>query len=386
MRIVVDGKVVFEDYSRSNDLRYRSKGGVTPMPRRPVVQFFLLGLVVASASTQAQPSDLTFTLLTDSSVLNHYPGPDNLIGTADDVISAASAGNGPSNPNSPASLSYFTVTFSGSIAQQNEFQGDVIRFQTGSLDISATLAKGNSFNVVITGGTLMGTVANPFIGRSITTLGEQSGAPDGLSASFATNQTTGTFDHSTMTPDVESGPDTFPFPDQDIMSATVVVVPRASFGASGDAYMDNVVAPLVTSEEVTGIVRIEFEFTEVQNPDMGLDGALVQGVLVATTEDEIPPLSPGGGETPTSTFTLTMTPTPTATNTTMPILTSTFTLTPTPIETSAMTETQTPTLTPTLTATIQAILTCSADLDRDMDIDFQDLLIFVEQMRAFTGP
>lgn len=341
-----------------------------------------LALIGLAAVVHAQPSQLTFNLITDAAALNHYPGPDKLIGTADDVVSNQPAGFGPSDPNSPASLSYFTVKFAGSIAQQTEFQGDVIRFQTGSLDISATLNKGNSFNVILTGGTLSGTVANPFIGRSITTLGEQFGNPDGLSAAFATNQLTGTFDHSTHTPDTQGGPGNFPFPDQDIMSATVVVVKKADFGSSGDAYMDNVVAPLITSPAVTGILRVEFEFLETQVPNMGLNGALVQGVLVATTSDEIPPLSPNGEAT--ATFTLTMTPTPTETPTGLPMATPSFTLTPSPSGTPESTET--PTLTPTLTETIQAILTCSADLDQDMDIDFQDLLIFIEQMRSFTSP
>lgn len=352
--------------------------------RKHFVALLVLGFLGVSAQVQGQTSDLTFTLLTDTSVLNHFPGPDNLIGTADDVVSDQAGGLNQSAPNSPAALSFFTVTFAGVPFTQPEFVGDVIRFTTGSLDISATLNKGNTFNVLITGGTLNGTAANPTIGPSVTTLGEQSGAPDGLSASLATNQMTGTFDHQTFAEDSMTGEDTFPFPDQDIMSATVVVVAKANFGASGDSYMDNVVAPLIISPDITGILRIEFEFTEVQNPDMGLNGAVVRGAIIATTTDTVPPLSPGGGETPTSTFTLTLTPTPTATDTAMPILTSTFTLTPTPTETAGTTET--PTLSPTLTATIQAIMTCSADLDKDSDIDFQDLLIFVEQMRAFTGP
>ncbi|MCA9428651.1 MAG: hypothetical protein KC994_26470, partial [Candidatus Omnitrophica bacterium] len=354
----------------------------------------IAAFVLTAQIAFAQTTDLNFTLLTDSSLLNHYPGEDNIIGTTDDVVSDQQVPEiGGSAPNSPSSFSYFTVTFPGSTFEQPEYEGDVIRFVTGTIDISAVGAKGNVFAVTITGGTIYGTAANPFIGPSITTLGEQSGDPDGLTSDFGTNQMSGTFDHMTETPETMGTEHTFTFPDQQVMNATVIVVKKEGFGASGNAYLDNVVTPLINDASVSGILLFEFQFTEVQNPDMGLDGALVKGMFVATTTGVIPQLTPGG-ETPTSTFTFTMTPTPTETPTdTMMMATNTFTLTPTFTDTMTPTDTSTPTLTetstltqtqtPTFTETVTAMLTCSADLDMDKDIDFQDLIIFLEQMRAF---
>ncbi len=360
------------------------------------LQVLVVSFVLTVAAT-AQTDQLSFSLLADVSLLNHYPGPDHLIGTTDDIVSDQPANLNESDPNFPSALSYFTVQFPGVPFEQDEYVGDVIRFTTGTFDIESTVSKGRTFNVLITGGTIFGTRANPFIGRSVTTLGEQSGAPDGLSASFGDNQLGGIFDHATMTPDTQGGEDNFAFPDQNIMSATVVVIKKESFGSSGDFYMDTVIAPLIGSDSVTGILRFEFEFTEVQNPDMGLNGAIVRGVFVGTTTDGIPQLTEGPTETPTGTFTFTLTPTPTQT----PSSTATFTLTPTetlmntftntPTETMANTNTPTATgtlgvtetETPTFTQTVAAMVTRSADLNDDNRIDFEDLILFMEQMRAF---
>lgn len=133
--------------------------------------------------------------------------------------------------------------------------------------------------------------------------------------------------------------------------------------------MDNVVAPLIQSQEVTGILRFEFEFTEVQEPDTGLNGAVVAGVFVATTTDIIPPLSIGE-ETPTFTFTVTETPTET------------------PSETPSLTFSLTPTeeLTPTLTETLLATLTRSADINEDGEVDAKDLIILLERMKEAIEP
>lgn len=338
--------------------------------RSRMLIWMLMGLAVLGIQSEAQVSELTFTLLTDNSVLNHYPAADNIIGTTDDIVSDQPAGSGPSAPNNTASLSYFTVTFPGGFTpQQPEFEGHVIRFLTGGFSLQATAAKGRAYDIVITSGTLDGTVANPFVGRSVTSLGEQGGAPDGLSATFSNDTLEGIFDHTTRTPDIQSGDGVFPFIDQILMGAKVTVVPRAEFGATGDDYMDNVVAPLIQSQEVTGILRFEFEFTEVQEPDTGLNGAVVAGVFVATTTDIIPPLSIGE-ETPTFTFTVTETPTET------------------PSETPSLTFSLTPTeeLTPTLTETLLATLTRSADINEDGEVDAKDLIILLERMKEAIEP
>ncbi|MCA9444136.1 MAG: hypothetical protein KC964_25305, partial [Candidatus Omnitrophica bacterium] len=62
----------------------------------------IAAFVLTAQIAFAQTTDLNFTLLTDSSLLNHYPGEDNIIGTTDDVVSDQQVPEiGGSAPNSP---------------------------------------------------------------------------------------------------------------------------------------------------------------------------------------------------------------------------------------------------------------------------------------------
>jgi hypothetical protein len=375
--------------------------------------WMVIALLMAVSTGFAQ-SNLTFDLMTSDDLINRWPGNDYLIGNAGDIVFDQPVGSGPSDPNKAGALSFFTVTFPEPPppSTQLEFIGEFIRFCTGTIDVQATLNKGNTFGVSITGGTLYGTTALPLTGPSITTLGEQFGDPDSLAASFGSNMLSGTFDHSTLEPDFEGGPMTFSFPDQIIMGGTVEIVKRANFGLTGDTYLDFVGNIANGTAEVTGFMKLDLVFTQMQSPDTGLDGTVIHVTLVATTEDEIPILSPGEGMTPTPSFTLTLTPSPSPTSTTMseqptstetPTLTLTLTPVP-PTSTETLTSTpsitpeqETPTLTvswtPTHTMVIDATstitptftMTCSADFDRDMDIDFQDLLLFIQQMQDYNA-
>ena len=64
--------------------------------------------IVSIASAQT-----TFFIYNGSSPLNHWPGPDGLIGTADDLISSASSPKYTSGANSLGSLSYNAFDFTG---------------------------------------------------------------------------------------------------------------------------------------------------------------------------------------------------------------------------------------------------------------------------------
>lgn len=58
-------------------------------------------------------SETTFILYNGSSPLNHWPGPDGLVGTGDDLISSASSPKYFSGANSLGSLSYNAFDFTG---------------------------------------------------------------------------------------------------------------------------------------------------------------------------------------------------------------------------------------------------------------------------------
>ena len=239
------------------------------MPRAILV----VSLVVTLFAAAADP--FTATLFTSLNYTNLSPGPDLRIGTSDDTTDFGAA----SGPNSPGAVSFALLKPSGGIpADGTDFT--YILFVTGSLQFTADLGASTASDLVlnITGGTLDSTTDFGFPvngGASTPVTGTAHMNPMTGAATIAL---TGTF-----TP--QSTP-SFPLTNQtlttDAGKGLIVFAPK--FGASGNDYVDHVLAPLVPPN-ATAIAF--FEFTGRVQGTACCDQWPTRGVLAAYTTDDL---------------------------------------------------------------------------------------------------
>lgn len=90
-------------------------------------------------------ASVTYQLATDSSMVNHWPGPDGLIGTADDIVDGGATTIGGSGPNVPGGLSQVSFDFGNPSAEPKLASPfDAISFiSTGSFTFDATAGAGS---------------------------------------------------------------------------------------------------------------------------------------------------------------------------------------------------------------------------------------------------
>lgn len=88
-------------------------------------------LCFSSPVAFAQTADLY--IATDAAYVNHYPGADGLIGTADDVVSGDPSSQQASEPNSAGSLGYNAFDFGGASDDALPPGYEAVTFVRGSM-------------------------------------------------------------------------------------------------------------------------------------------------------------------------------------------------------------------------------------------------------------
>jgi hypothetical protein len=243
------------------------------------------GLLLAAAP---EASAITATLLTHPSLVDHTPGPDLRIGTADDGILADDVGNLHAGPNAHGAASFALLAggpmpIPGFNPEANDY--DFVLFVDGTLEFTPDFAASTADEIAVTftGGTLRSTAEfdHPTRGEATTTIAAGTARLNPMTGAGQV-QWTGTFSKIPT-----------PLADEVLTAAPgkgwIVLAPQ--LGHTGDAYIDGVLTPLLP-DDVTALVLVEFTGT-VQTGGDCCTGFSTLGVLAAYTTEPL-----GCGELP----------------------------------------------------------------------------------------
>ena len=205
--------------------------------------FVFIAFLVFSLSTSAQALTLDL-VINDPNALNHYPGPDGLIGTADDVVSALPTTLNASGPNVLGSYSYNAFDFgSGATDPALPTGKNAVTLIEGNVSIDTNIAALGG-GAIITGFDVSGTEPFPFHGPyQAQTIAVNSGTYNPATGAFTLN--------IDFTASLTSGLGTAV---NFSLSGEAWYVEAANFGvASGNAYVDNVLIPLAQSQNAASL-------------------------------------------------------------------------------------------------------------------------------------
>jgi plastocyanin len=224
------------------------------------IDTFMNGVVRVQDSNGAPDGDntLVMSIAGGESFVNHYPGPDGLIGTADDVVSGALSNRRQSEPNHYGTLGYNAFAFSSSGPQDPNLPTgfDALTFVEGRVrvDLDVLSNGGGPILTEVKDSAAMNTALDissgtePFPGH-------------GAYASKITRVNGGTYDPATgdFTLDVDIRY-TIAGSDSDepgvMVTGTAIFRDSAQFGtATGNAYVDNVAVPFA---QAAGASRMLF--------------------------------------------------------------------------------------------------------------------------------
>ncbi|MEQ9058270.1 MAG: hypothetical protein RLW61_02505 [Gammaproteobacteria bacterium] len=225
----------------------------------------------------------SLNLLFDASLIDHYPGPDGLVGTADDVVTDNLTLSN-SEPNTPGALSYDAFDFvgSGAVTDPGLPPGHTaVTFLGGEVGVDTAVAAGGG-GPLITSLEVGGT--QPFIGH---------GPYD--AAISAVNG--GTYDPATgaFTLDIDFVASLVGGTANAVnfsLTGPAWYIEASAFGAAtGDAYVDDVLLPLAQATNAgalffaraSGVVPASTGGTGGGFPSMP-----VEAVIVATTPIPLP--------------------------------------------------------------------------------------------------
>lgn len=240
-----------------------------------------VGLLAAAALLWAAPA-LSFTahLITDQSFVNKTPGTDLRVGTGDDETISGPVGFAQSSPNVHGAASFALLNFPTSgMPDYSNF--DFLLFVDGTIEFTPNFSASTADDLVvdITGGQLRSTdeFNYPARGEATTTLTGGTAHFDPMTGS-GTVTMTGTFAPATAA--------SFPLTDQTLTAApgNAWIVLPSSFGNTGNAYLDNVLAPLLPSN-ATALLLVEF--TGTVSGTACCDGRITHGVIAAYTTDDL---------------------------------------------------------------------------------------------------
>ena len=240
-------------------------------------------------------------IATDAGQVNHYPGPDGQVGTADDVVSGNLTSVQASAPNSGGSYGFNAFKFAPSGPNDSAIPTgyDAITFVKGAVTINKTVFANGGGAIVtaldITSGT------EPFPGHGAYT--SSIAAVNGGTYNTANHQFTLNVDFQYLIAGnvgMEPGLD---------LAGNAIYQASADFGTdTGDAYFENVVKPLAMAKGASGAVYIAgtgqltqlgypIKFTVVALEGTGIpinaglndawvsDGAPYQGVFFTVFDD-----------------------------------------------------------------------------------------------------
>lgn len=210
---------------------------------RTLTAILPLAPALAALLAPAHAAQTTYQLLTDPSMVNHWPGIDGVIGTADDIIDGGSMTSGGSGPNVLGALSQGSFDFGFPVDDMHLAPGyhAVTFVHNGSFVFDA--AAGSSSPLIISFDIVSG--SEPFVGHgpySAQTTGPTSGTSTGstfnLAAAPYQSLVSGTPDNATMT-----------------LSGTYQVV-DPNGAATGDNYLDTVLTPIAQANNAVSYVVI----------------------------------------------------------------------------------------------------------------------------------
>lgn len=205
----------------------------------------LLAAVLCAAPLSAHA--VMMTIAQDDSAVNHFPGPDGLIGNGDDVISDQLSSVQGSAPNGNGSLAHNAFNFGGGQDAAIPTGYNAITFVDGTVDINVDALTNGGGPIVNALSVASGT--EPFPGH-------------GPYASFITAVNSGSYDTGTRQFSLNVD---FSYVFQGAMfsepgvtlTGTAIYQAAADFGTpTGNAYFDNVVVPLAQAAGAASAVFI----------------------------------------------------------------------------------------------------------------------------------
>ncbi len=223
------------------------------MRRNTLSWRLLTAVLLLTLAGGALAAERIFTIVTDIGMVNHWPGPDALIGTIDDHVSGdniegwSGPGSG-SYPNANGSYSYNAFDFGAPFAPLHLPEGmNGVTFVEGQViaDKDVAVSGGGS---ILMDWDLTGT--EPFVGHDVfssTILNVNSGTYNPATHAFTVNvdfqaNLAGTIDSSLGF----------------VLAGTGWLIDEADFGtATGVPYIDDVLIPLAQSKSATGLFFIQ---------------------------------------------------------------------------------------------------------------------------------
>lgn len=187
------------------------------------------------------------TIAQDDSAVNHYPGPDGLIGNGDDVISDQLSSVQGSGPNAKGSLGHNAFDFGGDQDPAIPTGYDAITFVDGTVDVNV--------DALINGG-------GPIVNAVSVASGTEPFPNHGPYVSLITAIHGGSYDTGTrefsLTVDISYVFQGTMFTEPNVtLTGTAIYQAAADFGTpTGNAYFDNVVVPLAQAAGAESAVFI----------------------------------------------------------------------------------------------------------------------------------
>lgn len=205
----------------------------------------MLMLVVAAGPVLAQTAVLN--IANDPSQLNHYPGPDGLVGTGDDVVSGSNTTLQNSAPNAVGSYGFNAFKFAPAgpddVALPDGF--DAITFVNGTITIDKGVFASGGGPIVTALDVSSGTEPFPGHGAYTSTItAVNSGSYNPATGEFTLNVD---FSYTIMgQPASEPGV---------VLTGTAIYQASGDFGTdSGNSYFEDVAKPLAQSKGASGVV------------------------------------------------------------------------------------------------------------------------------------
>jgi hypothetical protein len=230
---------------------------------------------------------------------NHFPGPDGLVGTVDDLVSAYISPNFGSDANFRGSLSFVAGTVPGIPPDPSYFPGlhNGASFCEGTVTIDDVVAAGGGGPLILDW-SLVGTAPVQAQGASfLEILTVNGGTYDPVTKAIS-------LDYS---PQLTTGGQVLSEPS--IISNGTATVLDAPFPPTGNVYIDNVLVPLAIARGADSLFFAQLDTTVPGAVTIETDAVLV-GFRNATSVTDLAlatSVNPPSGSTPSSSVTVTLT-------------------------------------------------------------------------------
>jgi hypothetical protein len=217
-----------------------------------------------------------FTLVSGhAGALNHYPGLDGYVGTADDHVGTDSTAMNMSIPNTVGSFSYNAFDFTGIGLSDSLYLPatyNAVTFLQGTITVDADAMATTGTDGILSTWNVSGT--EPFPGHgaySAVISAVNSGTYDTATKQFTIN--------IDFTATLTGGPDTS---SNFTLTGTAYLIAAADFGtATGDTYIDNVLIPMANASGATHLLVLEGEGTVPAPAGFSWPQMPVKAVIVA---------------------------------------------------------------------------------------------------------